>query len=242
MDKKKELEEEDSPIEALNKKKDTVWKIIMPGKNRKYATFTEQKVVREIESLIDKQPLVQKSLTQLKEIDEAIQNSSPNQSKKNEYTSKKNRISAQLSRDRRSAIVQSLMELCVSSMEQKEELEGELEGARDILKKSLCTDCKDALKTGTKNTKKKSQSSGITVKGKGNAFIMSLLAVSVAMVAVYAPGQVGPSNQATSLITGPAPQTLDLPDLSSTRMHGRNLMSTIQEDLDTALQVYEQPQ
>ena len=86
--------------------------------------------------------------------------------------------------------MQSLMQLCVTNMQQKEELEEELEGAKEILKKTLCSDCKDSLKTGTKCQKKKS--AGITVRGKGNAFIMSLLAVRVALVAVYAPGQVGP--------------------------------------------------
>jgi len=41
---KKEQEkkkEEQIPIEPANKKKDTVWKIIMPGKDRRTATYTE---------------------------------------------------------------------------------------------------------------------------------------------------------------------------------------------------------
>ncbi len=43
---KRRVEEEvASPVEQNNKKKDTVWKIIMPGKNREHATFTEAKVV-----------------------------------------------------------------------------------------------------------------------------------------------------------------------------------------------------
>jgi hypothetical protein len=58
---KESSEEESSPVEA-NKKKDTIWKIIMPGKERMNATNYELQVVEEIESLIDKQPLVQKSL------------------------------------------------------------------------------------------------------------------------------------------------------------------------------------
>ncbi len=42
----------------MNKKKDTIWKIIMPGKDRKLATDYECQVVEEVESLIDNQPLV----------------------------------------------------------------------------------------------------------------------------------------------------------------------------------------
>ena len=103
LEKKKEIVDEESvPVEASNKKKDTVWKIIMPGKDRRHATYTEQKVVREIENLIDKHPQVQRNLTQLKEIDEAIQMEKPSHEVKEQYTQRKNRISAQLSRDRRS--------------------------------------------------------------------------------------------------------------------------------------------
>lgn len=197
---KKELEKrrerESVPVESQNKKKDTVWKIIMPGKDRKYATTTEERVVQEIEDLVDRQPLVQKSLKQLQELDDALASSKPSSAEKAAYTSKKNRISAQLSRDRRSAIVQSLMDLCVDNIERRENLEFELDEAKDVLKKTLCEECKTNLKAGTQKRK-----SGVTVRGKGkNAFLLSLLAVSVAMVAVVAPPK-----SAEVPFTGPVP-------------------------------------
>ena len=59
---RKELEKQreliEAPFETSNKKWDTVWKIIMPGKDRKLATYSEEKIVREIEDLIEKHPTV----------------------------------------------------------------------------------------------------------------------------------------------------------------------------------------
>ncbi len=75
------------------------------------------------------------------------------------------------------------MDLCVQNLESKQKLESELEEARKILRKTLCDTCKTNLKN--KKIKEKKTSSGITVKGKGNAFILSLLAVSVALVGFY---------------------------------------------------------
>ena len=50
-----------------------------------------------------------------------------------------------MSRDRRSAIVQSLMDLCVENVRRREELERELDEAKHILKRTLCEDCKEGL-------------------------------------------------------------------------------------------------
>jgi len=44
---------------------------------------------------------------------------------------------------------------------------------------------------------------------------MSLLAVSVALVAVYAPGQVGPQMKTQSFI-GQAPEKIEIPDIVQT--------------------------
>ena len=66
--------------------------------------------------------------------------------------------------------------------------------------------------------------------------------MSVALVAVYAPGNLGNQVKSASLITGPAPEKMELPNLTTAPMHGRNLWSVIDtEELETALQVYEEP-
>ncbi len=119
------------------------------------------------------------------------------------------------------------MQLCVQEVEKREALEEELEDAKKILKKTLCEDCKSNLKSG-QPTKKKS---GITIKGNGNKFIMSLLAVSVALVAVYAPGT---QNQA---MVGPVPNNIVVPEWEAP-VGRRNLGAY--ENLDTAVQLYEE--
>jgi len=48
-----ESEGEDTLIE-MKKKENTIWKILMPGKNRKLATEAELQVLEEIENLIEK--------------------------------------------------------------------------------------------------------------------------------------------------------------------------------------------
>jgi hypothetical protein len=81
--------------------------------------------------------------------------------------------------------MRTVVDLCVQNFEKKNELEGELEEAWEILRQTLCTDCKTNLKNKGSKKAIKSKSStlgGITIKGKGNAFILSLLAVSVALV------------------------------------------------------------
>ena len=141
--------------------------------------------------MIEKTPQVKKTLQALSELDESnLENS--NRGGKEKYTVKKNRISAQLSRDRRSAIVQSLMELCVQNIEKRKHMEQELEEAKDILKRTLCDGCKGNLKQRVKlpqnRSKQQKKHSGISIRGKGgNAFIMSILALSVALVSVYSP-------------------------------------------------------
>ena len=90
--------------ESEVKKKDTIWKIIMPDKRREHATDSERRLVEEVEAMIEQRPQVQKTLRALQELDEKTTEDSTKDAKER-YTVKKNRISAQLSRDRRSAIV-----------------------------------------------------------------------------------------------------------------------------------------
>ena len=111
----------------------------------------------------------------------------------------------------------------MDNIERRETLEFELEDAREVLRKTLCEECKTNLKSGTQKRK-----SGVTVRGKGkNAFLLSLLAVSVAMVAVVAPPK-----SVEMPITGPVPTDIAIPEWESGR---RNLRSSVDHSLDTAL-------
>ncbi len=85
------------------------------------------------------------------------------------------------------------------------------------------------------NKKKPSKKShGITVRGKGNAFILSILAVSVAMVALY-----NPSNE--SPILGNSTNLIEEIPTPSFERKGRNLYEATNLDnaYDNALQLYE---
>lgn len=66
----------------------------MKGKQRENATESELKVMDEIESLIEKQPEVQKTLNQLKQLDEEYEISKSSTFNRDNYTQRKNRISA----------------------------------------------------------------------------------------------------------------------------------------------------
>ena len=121
------------------------------------------------------------------------------------------------------------MELCVDNMERREFLEKELEEAKEILQKTLCGDCKSNLKKRVQRPKK----SGITVKGKGNALILSILAVSVAMVTLGGQTEIG---QQTALMVPQPDVDMDLEGIQATR---RNLEASYSLDNTKALQVYE---
>ena len=195
----------------------------MPDKSRNHATEQEQRVVEEVEQMIERRPNVLKTLQALNDLE--TNNTRENRDK---YTVQKNRISAQLSRDRRSAIVQSLMELCVTNFEKRDALERDLEDAKDILQKTLCGTCKDGLRK--RCSKPKKSGSGITVKGKGNAFILSILALSVAMVTVYNP------NDTTNGVLVPQNDMDFELEAQSVR---RNLDTGFNMDNAKALQIYE---
>jgi len=234
--KKNPEEEQEESSDAEPKKKDTIWKIVLPNVNRKNATSSERRVVDKVESLIDKNPRVMKSLSQLHSLENG--NVRYSKSEKEKFTIKKNRISAQLSRDRRSAIVQSLMELCVQNVSKRDEIETDLDEAKEILQKTLCNDCKGNLKMAGSsprkdNRKRKGASSNLSVKGKGNAIILSILAASVALVSLYSGS--GQKDQVPAVVlNSPLNQHVD-----SQKQYGRNLMSSVNLDnLNTAIQVY----
>lgn len=134
------------------------------------------------------------------------------------------------------------MELCVENVEKRSAMEEDLSGARDILKSTLCDGCKTNLKKNgchkkpTISSKKSKKQGGISLKGKGSAFIMSLLAVSVAIVAIAGTGT---KIEKTNLV-GKVPDVPSIPaDLPQTDTFRRNLKEIEEYQTQTALQVYE---
>ena len=82
------------------------------------------------------------------------------------------------------------MEICVENEMRKNELEDELRDARTILRAALCKPCKDKLSMKVKERQNEAPSKkkgAISLHGKGNAFIISIVAVSVAMACLYNP-------------------------------------------------------
>jgi hypothetical protein len=68
---------------------------------------------------------------------------------KDDFTKQKNRISAQLSRVRRNAIMQSLIQVCIFNIKAKMEQDEDIEEVKQVLKEHLCRECKGKF-TGNK--------------------------------------------------------------------------------------------
>lgn len=68
------LSEDEEVYVEFKKKENTIWKILMPNKSRKDATQAELKILDEIEALIERQPNVQKTLTELRNLDSWYEN------------------------------------------------------------------------------------------------------------------------------------------------------------------------
>lgn len=62
----------------------------MKGKSREEASEAELKVMEEIESLISKQPEVQKTMQQLKMLEDEFDESNRSANKKENFTQRKN--------------------------------------------------------------------------------------------------------------------------------------------------------
>ena len=135
---------------APQKRKGTIWKILFPDKKYDDPAFElERLVCTQVEFQISKDPKVIKSYQELKVFEESEE---CKQMTKAEYTKKKNRISAQLSRERREAIMHSLINVCIQNIKAKKELdevEGDIDEARQILKDTLCDTCCTKLKGAT---------------------------------------------------------------------------------------------
>ena len=65
---------------------------------------------------------------------------------KSEFTKQKNRISAQLSRERREAIMHSLISVCINNIKAKKELDADIEEVKQVLKESLWGSCNSNLR------------------------------------------------------------------------------------------------
>ena len=126
------------------KRKGTIWKILFPEKkNEKQGTELERLVCRQVEHQISKDPKVKKSYADL----ENFENSEEGQSMtRSEFTKKKNRISAQLSRERREAILHSLIKVCLDNINAKKELDNDIEEVKKVVKSTICEDCSDKFK------------------------------------------------------------------------------------------------
>lgn len=65
---------------------------------------------------------------------------------KHEFTLIKNRISAQLSRERRQAILHSLINVCLENIKAKRDLDDDIDEAKNIIKSNICDGCKTRFK------------------------------------------------------------------------------------------------
>ena len=126
------------------KRKGTIWKILFPDRDiEDDECELERLVCSQVENQIAKDLKVIECFKQLKAFE-----SSPeglNMSKV-EYTKKKNRISAQLSRERREAIMHSLINVCITNIKAKKDLNADVEEVKHLLKDTLCSDCKISLR------------------------------------------------------------------------------------------------
>jgi hypothetical protein len=125
---------------SAQKRKGTIWKIIFPelDMNDK-ALKLERKVCSQVEAKVDEDPTVKKWNKKLKDFESSKESSSMS---KDDFTKQKNRISAQLSRVRRNAIMQSLIQVCIFNIKAKMEQDEDIEEVKQVLKEHLCTECK----------------------------------------------------------------------------------------------------
>lgn len=140
----KESAEDDDDSVNPQKRKGTIWKILFPDKkSEKHGTELERLVCKQVEFQISKNPKVIKSYTELEKFEHSEEGKNMDRS---EFTKKKNRISAQLSRERREAILHSLMNVCIENIKAKKELDSDIEEVKRVLKETLCNECTDRLK------------------------------------------------------------------------------------------------
>lgn len=118
------------------KRKGTIWKILFPDKKSEdEACELERLVCKQVEQQISIDPKVIKCYNELTQFEDSQESKEMSRS---EYTKKKNRISAQLSRERREAILHSLIAVCIDNIKAKKELDEDITEVREVLKETLC--------------------------------------------------------------------------------------------------------
>ena len=180
------------------KRKGTIWKILFPDKDIEGDECElERLVCTQVENQIAKDPKVIECYKQLKAFE--ISSEAMDMTKA-EYTKKKNRISAQLSRERREAIMHSLINVCITNIKAKKDLNADVEEVKHLLKDTLCSDCKlnlrgkqsPATRPSTLNMKaasdlkEKKKNPGITISRPGAwGIVMSFAVIACIFTATF---------------------------------------------------------
>lgn len=126
---------------TAQKRKGTIWKIIFPEldmQDKKHKL--ERRVCSQVEAKVDEDPTVRKWAKKLVDFEDSKEAQAMS---KDEFTKQKNRISAQLSRVRRNAIMQSLIQVCIYNIKTKMEQDDDIKEVKEVLKDHMCRDCKE---------------------------------------------------------------------------------------------------
>lgn len=168
----------DESVESVEpqKRKGTIWKILFPNMTFDEKNIELEKLVcKQVEHHISKDPNVIKIYQELKSFEESEESK---QMPKGEYVKKKNRISAQLSRERREAILHSLINVCIENIKEKQSLDSDIQEVKQVLKDTLCGNCCSKLKGAQlvenqkpSTTHKKAAGGNLTLNRRGNSAI-----------------------------------------------------------------------
>lgn len=117
------------------KRKGTIWKILFPDKKFKDVDCElERYVCAQVETKISQDPKVLKIYNDLQAFEESEESK---KMLKDLYTKQKNRMSAQLSRERREAILHSLINVCIENIKAKKEMDKDIVEVKQVLKDTL---------------------------------------------------------------------------------------------------------
>lgn len=184
------IEENDSV--SPQKRKGTIWKILFPDKKSEIeGTELERLVWKQVEYQISKNPNV---ISWWNELENFENSEEANSMDKHEFTLIKNRISAQLSRERRQAILHSLINVWLENIKAKQELDSDIDEAKKIIKSTICDGWKTKFKeitsgkcmnstinkeaaSDTHSKSKTKKSSALSISRNGTLAILMSLAV-----------------------------------------------------------------
>ena len=227
------------------KRKGTIWKILFPQeKTETEGTELQRLVCRQVEDQISKNSKVIQICEQLKNLENSEEGKSM---LKDEFTKKKNRISAQLSRERRGAILHSLINVCIENIKAKKQYEADLIEVKQILKDTLCDPCTKNLINIAEESKRPSTinkpvsknkpirgrktTPAVTVAG-GGAVKMMMTIFGLAVIACIAGVTLAPQAQPTSFISMNGDMSSDASKLetSSLRLLGADTYNCDMEE------------